>query len=71
METLLERKRSFAFILPWQTFYQSGAKKIADLQRKYGGKYIRYAMRGEEVEFYSPTAKKMVPIGTSIMLWTF
>jgi hypothetical protein len=71
METLLERKRSFAFILPWQTFYQSGAKKIADLHRKYGGKYLRYDMRGEEGHFYSPKTKKMMPIGTSILLWTF
>jgi hypothetical protein len=71
METLLERKRSFALILPWQTFYQSGAKKIAELHRKYGGKYLRYNMRGEEVMFYSPTSKKMMPIGTSILLWTF
>ena len=71
METLLERKRSFAFILPWQTFYQCGAKHLADLQRKYGGKYIRYNMRGEETMFYSPKDKKMMPIGTSILLWTF
>jgi hypothetical protein len=71
METLLERKRSFALILPWQTFYQTGAEKIANLHRKYGGKYLRYAMRGEEGAFYSPTEKKMVPIGTSILLWEF
>ena len=71
METLLERKRSFALILPWQTFYQSGAKKIRTLAEKYGGKYIRYNMRGEEVMFYSPKDKKMMPIGTSILLWTF
>jgi hypothetical protein len=71
IETLLERKRSFALILPWQTFYQSGAEKIRNLQRKYGGKYIRYNMRGEEVMFYSPKDKKMMPIGTSILLWTF
>ena len=71
MATLLERKRSFAFILPWQTFYQSGAKKLAELHRKYGGKYLRYNMRGEEVEFYCPKTKKMMPIGTSILLWTF
>ena len=71
METLLERKRSFAFILPWQTFYQSGAKHLAELQEKYGGKYIRYNMRGEENHYYSPKDKKMMPIGTSILLWTF
>jgi hypothetical protein len=71
METLLERKRSFAFILPWQTFYQSGAEKIRNLAKKYGGKYIRYNMRGEEGHFYSPKDKKMMPIGTSILLWTF
>ena len=71
METLLERKRSFALILPWQTFYQTNARHLAELHRKYGGDYLRYAMRGEEVTFYSPTSKKMVPIGTSILLWTF
>ena len=71
METLLERKRSFAFILPWQTFYHSGARKIHNLQEKYGGKYIRYNMRGEENHYYSPKDKKMMPIGTSILLWTF
>ena len=71
METLLERKRSFALILPWQTFYQSGARKIRNLQEKYGGKYIRYNLRGEENHYYSPKDKKMMPIGTSILLWTF
>ena len=71
METLLERKRSFALILPWQTFYQSGAEKIRNLAKKYGGNYIRYNMRGEETMFYSPKDKKMMPIGTSILLWTF
>lgn len=71
METLLERKRSFAFILPWQTFYQSGAKHLAKLQEKYGGKYLRYNMRGEEGHYYSPATNKMTPIGTSILLWTF
>lgn len=71
LETLAERKRSFAFILPWQTFYQSGAKKLRNLHEKYGGKYLRYDMRGEEVQFYSPATKKMTPIGTSILLWTF
>lgn len=71
METLLERKRSFALILPWQTFYQCGAKKLYNLHEKYGGKYLRYDMRGEEVQFYSPATKKMMPIGTSILLWTF
>lgn len=71
METLLERKRSFALILPWQTFYQSGARKLRNLQEKYGGKYLRYNMRGEENHYYSPATKKMTPIGTSILLWTF
>ena len=71
METLLERKRSFALILPWQTFYQSGARKIRNLQEKYGGKYLRYNLRGEENHYYSPATKKMTPIGTSILLWTF
>jgi hypothetical protein len=71
METLLERKRSFALILPWQTFYQTNARHLARLHEKYGGEYLRYGMRGEEVEFYSPKDRKMVPIGTSILLWTF
>ena len=48
-----------------------GARKIHNLQEKYGGKYIRYNMRGEENHYYSPKDKKMMPIGTSILLWTF
>ena len=71
IETLLERKRSFALILSWQTFYQTNARHLARLHEKYGGEYLRYGMRGEEVMFYSPKDEKMMPIGTSILLWTF
>jgi len=71
LQTLLERKRSFALILPFQIFYGSSAKILDEYQDHYGGKWGRFILKGKENYFYNPDLDKLVPIGCSILEWHF
>lgn len=62
--TLLEERRDFALILPWETFYDKMNKEktvvledcpLKIYQRKYGGKYIWFKCRPYEGRFFHPT----------------
>jgi hypothetical protein len=71
IQTLLELRRSFAMILPWQSFYNSGLKKIKYLIQQYGGKAYCFNLTGSECDFYHPADKNMKRIGCKILFWIF
>jgi hypothetical protein len=71
IQTLLERKRNFALIMPFQMFYNSAAKRLNDYQEMFGGVWSKYELKSKEQEYYSLNDKKMIRIGTSILMWTF
>lgn len=61
--TLLEERRNFALILPWETFYDKRNKDktivleecpLKIYQRKYGGEYIWFKCRPYEQSFFHP-----------------
>ena len=61
--TLLEERRNFALILPWETFYDKRSKDktiiledcpLKIYQRKYGGKYEWFKCRPYEQFFFHP-----------------
>jgi len=61
--TLLEERRNFALILPWETFYDKRNKDktiileecpLKIYQRRYGGEYIWFKCRPYEQSFFHP-----------------
>jgi hypothetical protein len=61
--TLLEERRNFALILPWETFYDKMNKDktsvaeecpLKKYQRKYGGEYVWFKCRPHEQLFFHP-----------------
>lgn len=62
--TLLEQRRDFALILPWETFYDKMNKDKTEVatecplkryKRKFGGDYIWFKCRVNEQSFFHPT----------------
>ena len=70
--TLLERRRSFAMILPWQAFaVRTDGRKKADqkwmldeYEKKYGGKWRWFKMVSKETKFKKP--KYILPDGRAV-----
>ena len=78
--TLLERQRSFAFILPFQVFYgklkndgtnDRHESTLERYQKLWGGTYEMFNLKADENMYYHPTTDKMVGIGCHILYWTF
>lgn len=79
--TLLEQRRNFALILPWETFYDKRDKDgtvleecpLKKYQRKFGGEFVWFKCRPHEQIFFHPTEKggEYKQIGTHILYWRF
>lgn len=85
IQTMLEQRRDFALILPWQTFYGKKAEHnkgvakecpLEEYKRKWGGDYIIHKMTPEEQMFFHPKDAKKgaeegddIQIGTHILYW--
>lgn len=70
IQTFLEKRRPFAMILSWQTFYTS-VGRLNDYAEHYGGSWTKYKLNSKEQKFWSPEKQEMVGIGCSILVWTF
>jgi hypothetical protein len=80
IQTLLEKKKDFALILPWQSFYdkKDDEKKVIKSEcplKKYqaifGGTYTCFNMKGNELRFWSPQSQQYKHIGCKILYWKF
>jgi hypothetical protein len=84
IQTLCEKKRDFALILPWEVFYDkykyTDGKKTKTVQyecplkayiAEYGGQYTVYKMNAAEQMYWSPVLQDYKQIGTSILYWKF
>lgn len=71
IQTLLEKKQSFALIMPFQIFYNSSLNQLNNYQKHFGGTWSKYILSSKEQHYYSLKDKKMVKIGTSILKWIF
>ena len=77
--TLLERRRSFAMILPWQAFIGATGERprtwvYDEYEKKYGGVWRWYKLKGKECGFKQPRADggyDVKPIGCHILEWDF
>lgn len=68
IESLLEMRRDFALILPWQVWTN---KRLHMLHGIYGGTHTKYNLKGHEKMFYNPRTNKMEVIGVYILVWKF
>jgi hypothetical protein len=77
--TLLERRRTFALILPWECFYgkipkgktERDKSNLEVYQERWGGTYEMFKLKGDEMDFYHPAIDGMKRIGCHILYWTF
>jgi hypothetical protein len=83
IQTLLEKKRDFALILPWQSFIdreEEGRKywecPLKKYKRRWGGDYIVFKLTNKEKKFWKPTTLngkedegEWKEIGCSILYW--
>ena len=67
LETLCELKQDFALILPWQSFYQDGFKKMDALKKRHGGDWEFFKLNKEEQFFWSPAKNAMAGVGCKIL----
>lgn len=71
LETLLEQRRDMALVMPFQSFYNAGEKKLNELQSIYGGVWSRFDLRGYERWFYNAKTGEDTEIGCQILIWRF
>ena len=69
IETLLELRRDFALILPWQVWTKKS--RLDMLQSIYGGIHSKFALKNKEKMFYDPKSNSMKAIGVNILVWKF
>ncbi len=74
------KKKDFALILPWETFYDKQDKEktkiirhcpLKKYQTIFGGKYSCFDLQGDEKNFWSPDLNKYKIIGCKILYWQF
>jgi hypothetical protein len=80
ISTLLERKRNFSMILPWQAFIGGSTEPrprtwvYDEYEKKYGGTWRWYKLKGSECEFKQPQSNgsyKTKKVGCHILEWDF
>ena len=74
--TLLERKRNFAMIVPFQVFIRDRTKIFDKYEKKYGGKWRWFKLKGKEKDFECPIKNKdgkykTKAVGVHILEWDF
>ena len=68
MHTLLQLKRNFALVLPWQVFHNNTI--LSKFHEAYGGEYSVFDLKASEQLYISKT-KQLKKIGTKILYWKF
>ena len=69
IQSLLEMKKSFSLILPFQVRF-TGKDVLMTYQKVYGGRFNCYLLKSKEQVFSLPDGNKK-PIGTFILEWDF
>jgi hypothetical protein len=70
IQSLLEIKKSFSLILPFQVPFNSKGEILKSYQKIYGGRFNVYKMKSKE-QVYSTIYGKNKSIGTIILEWDF
>ena len=69
MHTLLEQKRNFSLVLPWQVFHNNNI--LSKFHEAYGGKYSIFELKENEQFYMCNKTKQLEKIGTKILSWQF